>query len=211
MTGASGRYGRLATEKLIAQGRARDLILITRTPAKLADCAQAGCEVRYGDFDKPETLRAAVSGADKLLLISGTRVGARVRQHQAADRCRGGGGRPARRVHELRQRRAGKPRDRRRRSSRDGEPDPGQRPGLYVPARRPLCRCDDPQCRSRLHRLRCLADEHPGRSRGDGVARGLRRLRRRRADAGRARKQGVSRSPAPTARTLPRSRRCSPR
>jgi len=84
VTGASGRYGRLATAKLIAQGRARDLILITRTPPKLADCAQAGCEVRYGDFDKPATLRAAVSGADKLLLISGTRVGARVRQHQAA-------------------------------------------------------------------------------------------------------------------------------
>jgi NAD(P)H dehydrogenase (quinone) len=84
MTGASGRYGRLATDKLIAQGRARDLILITRTPAKLADRAQAGCEVRYGDFDKPETLRAAVSGAGKLLLISGTRVGARVHQHQAA-------------------------------------------------------------------------------------------------------------------------------
>ncbi len=84
MSGASGRYGRLATEKLIAQGRARDLILITRTPAKLADCAQAGCEVRYGDFDRPETLQAAVHGADKLMLISGTRVGARVRQHRAA-------------------------------------------------------------------------------------------------------------------------------
>ena len=84
MTGASGRYGRLATGKLIAQGRARDLILITRTPARLADCAQAGCEVRYGDFDRPESLRAALRGADKLMLISGTRVGARVRQHRAA-------------------------------------------------------------------------------------------------------------------------------
>jgi len=84
MTGASGRYGRLATGKLIALGRARDLILITRTPARLTDCAAAGCEVRYGDFDQPETLRAAVAGADKLLLISGTRVGARVRQHRAA-------------------------------------------------------------------------------------------------------------------------------
>jgi NAD(P)H dehydrogenase (quinone) len=84
MTGASGRYGRLATKKLIAQGRARDLILITRTPAKLAACAQAGCEVRYGDFDRPESLPAALRGADKLMLISGTRVGARVRQHRAA-------------------------------------------------------------------------------------------------------------------------------
>ena len=84
ITGAAGRYGRLATEKLIGQGRARDLILITRTPARLADCAQAGCEVRYGDFDRPESLRAALRGADKLMLISGTRVGARVRQHRAA-------------------------------------------------------------------------------------------------------------------------------
>ena len=84
IAGASGRYGRLATDKLIAVGRARELLLITRTPAKLAERAKAGCEVRYGDFDKPETLARAVSGADKMLLISGTRVGARVRQHKAA-------------------------------------------------------------------------------------------------------------------------------
>jgi NAD(P)H dehydrogenase (quinone) len=84
ITGASGQYGRLATDKLIALGRARELILISRTPAKLANREKAGCEVRYGDFDKPDTLRAAVSGADKLLLVSGTRVGARVRQHRAA-------------------------------------------------------------------------------------------------------------------------------
>jgi NAD(P)H dehydrogenase (quinone) len=84
ITGASGNYGRLATDKLIAQGRAADLILITRTPAKLADRAAQGCTVRYGDFDKPETLAAAVQGAEKMLLISGTRVGARIVQHKAA-------------------------------------------------------------------------------------------------------------------------------
>jgi NAD(P)H dehydrogenase (quinone) len=84
ITGASGQYGRLATDKLTAAGRARDLILITRTPAKLADRERAGCEVRYGDFDKPQTLVPAVRGAEKMLLISGTRVGARVRQHRAA-------------------------------------------------------------------------------------------------------------------------------
>src|SRR5688572_32825235 len=84
MTGASGRYGRLATAKLVAQGRARDLILITRTPARLADCALAGREVRYGDFDRPESLRPGLRGADTLRLISPTRVGRRVRQHRAA-------------------------------------------------------------------------------------------------------------------------------
>lgn len=84
VTGASGQYGRSFTDKLIAQGRAKDLILITRTPSKLADRVGQGCEVRYGDFDKPETLHAAVAGADKMLLISGTRVGARAAQHKAA-------------------------------------------------------------------------------------------------------------------------------
>ncbi|MFN3457450.1 MAG: SDR family oxidoreductase [Novosphingobium sp.] len=84
ITGASGNYGRGVTDRLIAQGRAADLILITRKPEKLADRASQGCTVRYGDFDKPETLAEAVQGADKMLLISGTRVGARVEQHKAA-------------------------------------------------------------------------------------------------------------------------------
>lgn len=84
ITGATGHYGSLATDKLIALGRARDLVLMTRTPAKLAERERVGCTVRYGDFDQPESLRAALHGVDQLLLISGTRVGARVRQHQAA-------------------------------------------------------------------------------------------------------------------------------
>jgi NAD(P)H dehydrogenase (quinone) len=84
ITGASGQYGRLATDGLIARGRAADLILITRSPDKLADREAQGCTVRYGDYDKPETLVEAVSGAEKMLLISGTRVGARVMQHKAA-------------------------------------------------------------------------------------------------------------------------------
>lgn len=84
ITGASGQYGRMATDRLIAMGRGADLILISRRPEKLADRTAAGCEVRYGDFDKPETLMSAVRGADIMLLISGTRVGARVVQHKAA-------------------------------------------------------------------------------------------------------------------------------
>jgi NAD(P)H dehydrogenase (quinone) len=84
ITGASGNYGRALTDLLIAAGRADDLILITRSPDKLAGRTAQGCTVRYGDFDKPETLREAVQGAATMMLISGTRVGARVVQHRCA-------------------------------------------------------------------------------------------------------------------------------
>lgn len=92
ITGASGQYGRHATDLLIEKGLADKLILITRTPAKLAERAAQGCEVRQGDFDRPETLASAVQGAQKLLLISGTRVGARVAQHKAAIDAAAAGG-----------------------------------------------------------------------------------------------------------------------
>ncbi len=84
ITGASGNYGRGLTDQLIAAGRAADLILITRSPDKLAHRLVEGCTVRYGDYDKPESLADAVQGAGSMLLISGTRVGARVAQHKAA-------------------------------------------------------------------------------------------------------------------------------
>jgi NAD(P)H dehydrogenase (quinone) len=84
ITGASGQYGRLATQGMIERGRAADLILMSRSPAKLADMAALGCEVRYGDYDEPASMVSAMTGAERLLLISGTRVGARVAQHQAA-------------------------------------------------------------------------------------------------------------------------------
>ena len=67
ITGASGNYGRGVTDRLIALGRASDLILITRKPEKLSDRAAQGCVVRYGDFDKPETLVEAVQGADRTM------------------------------------------------------------------------------------------------------------------------------------------------
>lgn len=84
ITGASGQYGRLVTDALLAQGRGADLILMTRNPGKLADRVAQGCTVRRGDYDDPASMVAAQAGAERLLLISGTRVGARVDQHRAA-------------------------------------------------------------------------------------------------------------------------------
>jgi NAD(P)H dehydrogenase (quinone) len=61
-----------------------DLILISRSPEKLKTYAARGCQVRQGDFDDAAGLEAAMRGAEKLLMISGTRVGFREPQHTNA-------------------------------------------------------------------------------------------------------------------------------
>ena len=78
VTGASGNLGRLAVEELLARG-ATKVIAGTRDPAKLADLAAKGVEVRKIDFDDAN-LATAFAGVDRLLLISTDAVGKRVDQ-----------------------------------------------------------------------------------------------------------------------------------
>lgn len=80
IAGASGQLGRLALAELVARVGADKVVALVRDPAKLAD---AGVEVRHADYDKPETLEPALAGVERLLLISGNAVGARVPQHAA--------------------------------------------------------------------------------------------------------------------------------
>jgi NAD(P)H dehydrogenase (quinone) len=84
VTGASGHFGRAAAVRLLSVVPAEDLILTTRTPERLTDFAARGVAVRYADFDTPATLAAAFSGADRMLLISTSRVGSRIEQHRNA-------------------------------------------------------------------------------------------------------------------------------
>jgi NAD(P)H dehydrogenase (quinone) len=86
ISGASGQLGDLTVKALLARGVSPDkLILVSRTPEKLAGYAQLGASVRFGDFDKPESLPAAFSGGTKMLLIS-ISLGAKPRSelHKAA-------------------------------------------------------------------------------------------------------------------------------
>jgi NAD(P)H dehydrogenase (quinone) len=84
VTGASGPFGRAAIEELLTRGvPASDLVAIVRTPSKAADLAERGVQVREGDYSRPETLPAALAGVQRLLLVSGSEVGARVPQHTA--------------------------------------------------------------------------------------------------------------------------------
>jgi NAD(P)H dehydrogenase (quinone) len=71
ISGAAGHLGGLTVEDLLARGvPARRLILVSRTPAKLARYARMGASVRYGDFTRPGSLRKAFAGGNRMLLIS---------------------------------------------------------------------------------------------------------------------------------------------
>jgi len=88
ITGPAGEAGRMPPEGAIDSTGLATLLLNSRDPAKLADFARRGAEVRHGDFDKPETLGPALAGAERMLLISTADVGERRRaQHQAAIRA----------------------------------------------------------------------------------------------------------------------------
>jgi len=84
ITGASGQLGRRAAEITLAGCEPGRLILVTRRPDALADLAARGAEVRFADFDRPASLRAALAGGERMLLISTTDLAHRNEQHRAA-------------------------------------------------------------------------------------------------------------------------------
>jgi NAD(P)H dehydrogenase (quinone) len=82
VTGASGPFGRHVLETLVSTGvPATDLVAVARTLRKVADLADRGISVREADYELPDTLDPALAGVDVLLLVSGSEVGQRVRQH----------------------------------------------------------------------------------------------------------------------------------
>jgi len=84
ITGATGQLGRLVIENLLRSVPASDITAAVRNPAKAADLAARGVQVRKADYTQPDTLDAAFARADKLLLISSSEVGQRATQHRAA-------------------------------------------------------------------------------------------------------------------------------
>ena len=82
VTGATGHFGRLAIEGLLARGVAADqIVAIGRSVEKIQDLADRGVIVKQAAYEDPEALRAAFAGADKLLFVSGSEAGQRLTQH----------------------------------------------------------------------------------------------------------------------------------
>jgi len=82
LTGANGQLGRLVIDHLKKAG-ASGIRALVRSPDKAQDLAGPAVSVVEADYDKPGTLAAALSGVDRLLLISGSEIGQRTRQHKA--------------------------------------------------------------------------------------------------------------------------------
>ncbi|MGQ4597003.1 NAD(P)H-binding protein [Nocardia sp. R6R-6] len=90
VTAASGQLGRLVVEALLRAGSA-PVVAIVRDPAKVADLAARGVDVRQADYGDAAALERALDGVDRVLLISGNEFGSRVAQHtnviRAAERA----------------------------------------------------------------------------------------------------------------------------
>lgn len=80
VTGGSGRLARAVIERLLQHGADR-IVTTTRTPEQVTDLAHRGVDVRRLDFDDDlDTIAAALTGADRMLLISTHAVGRRGEQ-----------------------------------------------------------------------------------------------------------------------------------
>ncbi|UCS92733.1 SDR family oxidoreductase [Echinicola marina] len=78
ITGATGQLGQLVVQELKELLGKENIVALVRSPEK---AAALQVEARPFDFDKPENLAAQLKGIDRLLLISGSEIGQRKRQH----------------------------------------------------------------------------------------------------------------------------------
>lgn len=84
VTGATGHLGRLVVTHLLADGVPADQIVAAgRRTESLVDLAARGVRVATLDYGQPDTIAAALEGAETVLLVSGSEVGRRVEQHRA--------------------------------------------------------------------------------------------------------------------------------
>lgn len=83
VTGATGQLGRHVLEALLERGvAAGDIVAAGRSVEKLADFAERGVRVQPMDYADAGSVAAALKGATRVLLISGSEVGQRVDQHR---------------------------------------------------------------------------------------------------------------------------------
>jgi NAD(P)H dehydrogenase (quinone) len=83
VTGASGQLGKLVLGELLTRVAADHIVAFGRDTAKLGEYAAKGVTVRAMDYDQPDELAGQLASVDRLLLIAGSALGQRPRQHAA--------------------------------------------------------------------------------------------------------------------------------
>lgn len=83
VTGATGQLGRLVVAELLRIVPPAQIVAAVRDPGKAADLSALGVQVRQADYNRPDTLRTALAGVRRVLLISSNTVGTRTQQHRA--------------------------------------------------------------------------------------------------------------------------------
>ena len=83
VTGATGQLGQRVVQQLLEIVPAAQVAVMVRGVAKAADLAARGVDVRVANYDEPATVYAALAGAKKVLLVSGSEIGKRALQHRA--------------------------------------------------------------------------------------------------------------------------------
>jgi NAD(P)H dehydrogenase (quinone) len=83
VTGATGNFGNAAIEFLLKKIPAHEIAALVRDENKAADLKAKGIDVRVGNYDDKESVLAALQGIDKLLLVSGSDMLSRLKQHIA--------------------------------------------------------------------------------------------------------------------------------
>jgi len=83
ITGATGHFGKAAIDSLLEKGTAAgDIIALVRDESKAAELKEKGIQIKAGDYHDYDSLRKALKGVDKLLLVSSSDLNDRLTQHK---------------------------------------------------------------------------------------------------------------------------------
>jgi NAD(P)H dehydrogenase (quinone) len=84
VTGATGQLGSMIMDNLLQSVPTSQVIACVRQPDKAAKYLEKGFEVRFGDYDQPDSLVQAFTGVTALLLIASSHTDDNIRLNQHA-------------------------------------------------------------------------------------------------------------------------------
>ena len=80
ITGATGQLGRLVIQSLLTKLPASQIVAAVRNPARAADLAALGVQVRKADYTDPASLEAAFQGISGAMMMRAGVCGTRARR-----------------------------------------------------------------------------------------------------------------------------------